>query len=559
MNRSDSRGAQLLLIAFLGMRWETRTLPKLVQGEAGILSVFRRAEATIWGGPPFPSIHLGVETASARGPSGGAGEPIDEVIEDDSFAPKAPPRSPRSEPTPSTFYARGVTRATLFLNGNGEGSGTPLDRYETRTFLFVGAKSSAQEKNAWRIELRSDLLGRSLANPSSDNSQAWDLEARPWEAWWRAHPSETTRLKLGFQSINWGVLDVGAASDVFASFDLRLGPALTPAEVRMPVPAAVVSWSPSSRVDVELAALPFFTPHRFDLTGTRYAALSPQTLGPLAQAFDRGTLTRITDGIARANGIDARPDHGELGLRITVHLARIDLAVTAAAPRNRFPSYRVSEAFEAVLRNPTAPALFRMQQELDAGIQPIAANYARYMQFAVDAQGSWGSVPWGAELGLSSRRELVSSTPLSSAPAPRAHVFQGGLRASKVWGDLTVAGQAAVYTLLNSSSDGGSVVITPILFGDRRTTALAVASLRYELRAFFFEASALGLCGGPELASSPCASTTILATGRAGYGTDDFSVSLGGTGIRSSNGKDLPLNAAIDQLVLRLDFTPPGR
>ena len=60
MNRSDSRGAQLLLIAFLGMRWETRTLPKLVQGEAGILVVFRRAEATIWGGSAFPSIRLEV-------------------------------------------------------------------------------------------------------------------------------------------------------------------------------------------------------------------------------------------------------------------------------------------------------------------------------------------------------------------------------------------------------------------------------------------------------------------------------------------------------------------
>ena len=41
--------------------WKTRTLPKLVRVEVGLLtsegSVFRREQATIWGGSAFPSIH----------------------------------------------------------------------------------------------------------------------------------------------------------------------------------------------------------------------------------------------------------------------------------------------------------------------------------------------------------------------------------------------------------------------------------------------------------------------------------------------------------------------
>ena len=500
---------------------------------------------------------LGIAAQASAAPvrAARAAEPLDEIIDDGTPQSLAPRPSESTPGEPSAFYARGASRFTAFVDD----ADANADRYESRTFLFLGAKSSSQEANPWRVEVRTDLLARFKSHPEETNGQAWDLEARPWELWWRTRIASALTMTLGYQPLAWGVLDAGAAADPFASYDLRLGPVLTPAEVRIPLPAARLTWSPSSRIDWEFAYLPFFTPHRFDVGGTRYASLPSTALAPLAKAFDPGTLTRITAPLAQVNGVDARPDRGELGLRSTVHFAAFDLGVTAALARNRFPSYRVTEAFAAALATGSGAALLRVQQDLDAGVRPIEAVHAHYMQVAVDAQGSWGSMPWGAELGLSSKRELLSSAPLTAAAPPRANVLQGGARMSKSFGDLLVTAQAAVYTLLDPSSSDAVLAITPMLFGAARTVGLGLVTARYETGAFFLEASAIGLCAGPEASAHACAGTTVLASGRVAYGTDEWALSLGGTRLSTPANGSLPIGTAIDQVALRADFTPAAR
>lgn len=484
-----------------------------------------------------------------------ADEATDEIIDDGpTVLQVATPATTRAK-TPSALYTRGATRFTGFLQ-DGDAN---ADRFESRTFLFVGAKSNDGDDDPWRVEVRADLLARSKDHPEDAGAQAWDLEARPWELWWRTRVASATTLTLGYQPLAWGVLDVGAAADPFATYDLRLGPALTPAEVRLPVPAARVTWSPSARIDVDFAYLPFFTPHRFDVLGTRYATVSAATLGSVARAFDAGTLTRITAPIATANGVDARPDHGELGLRNTVHFTAFDLALTAAFARNRFPSFRVTEAFATAVNTGSAAALLRAQQELDAGVRPLEAVHARYVQLAIDAQGSLGSVPWGAELGVSSKRELLAANALTAIDTPRAYVLQGGLRASTTFGDLLLTAQGAVYTLLDASRPEAVIPVTPVVFGAARTALVGLTSARYEAGAWAFEASGLGLCAGPETSARACDSATLLATGRVAYGTDEVTVSVGGTVLASPSGATLPTRQAIDQLALRVDWTPSTR
>jgi hypothetical protein len=490
-------------------------------------------------------------------------EVIDEVIDD---APAAVSPAARAAPAPWTWRARAgqdpstlrlaaTHRSTVFV---GEAPpGLAHTRFEHRTFAVVGARSPAGERDPWRLEVRADLVQR--AGEGFGEAVSTDFEARPWELWWRTKTSETTTLTLGYQTLAWGTLDAGAAADVFASYDLRLGPALAPAEIRMPLPAARLVWSPGARVDVELVALPFFTPHRFDVAGTRYAALGGASLGPLARAFDAGTLSRITEPLARANGVDANPLDGELGARTTLHTAAADLSFTAALARSRLPTFRASEALVSALTTGSAAAALRLEQDLASGQLPLRAVHDRYVQIALDAQGSVGRFPWGLELGLSSKRDLLPAGGLTSSAAPRAHVAQGGLRVSTNEGGLTVSAQATLYALLDPSSPEATVSVSPVVFGASRTLGLALVGARYELERFTFEASALGLCAAPLGGSGACASESLLASGRVGYGDDAITVSLFGTALVKSANAALPLGSAIDQVGVRIDWVPAQR
>lgn len=484
-----------------------------------------------------------------------ADEIIDEVIADDVAPPRAPARAKVDEAPRASLRLAATHRSTLFLGAAPEGLAGA--RFEHRTFAVLGARSADREVNPWRLEVRADLVQR--AGPSFSENASADLEARPWELWWRTKTSERTSLTLGYQPLAWGVLDAGAAADVFASYDLRLGPPLTPAEVRLPLPAARLVWSPSPRADLELVALPFFTPHRFDVAGTRYAALAGTSLGPLANAFDAGTLARVTEPIARANGVDANPLDGEVGSRVTLHTSRADLAFTAALARSRLPTFYASEALVSVLATGSAPAALRLQQGLEAGERPLQANYDRYVQLALDAQGSLGRFPWGFEIGVSSKRALLPVGGLSSSPAPRAHVAQAGLRVSTNEGAFTVSAQGTVYALLDASSPEATVSVSPVVFGNGQTLALALLGARYEIDSFTFEGSAFGLCAAPLGHTGACGSESLVATGRVGYGTEDLTVSLLGTTLTKSSGAALPLGSAIDQVALRLDWQPSAR
>ncbi len=444
-------------------------------------------------------------------------EIIDEVIVEDDAPRSHEARSGASSPAaPSTLRLAATHRSTAFFGETPPG--LPHARFEHRTFVVLGARSDAGEKDPWRLDVRVDLVQR--AGPSFGEAMSTDLEARPWELWWRTKTSTATTLTLGYQTISWGVLDVGAAADVFASYDLRLGPPLSPSELRMPLPAARIVWSPTSRLDLEFVALPFFTPHRLDVAGTRYAAVARTTLGPLANAFDTGTLARISDPLARANGVDANPLDGELGARATLHTSHADFALTAALARSRLPTFRASEALVAALTTGSAAAALRLQQELDAGQLPIRAVHDRYVQLALDAQGSVGRFPWGLEVGVSSKRDLLPSQNLASTPPPRAHVAQAGLRVSMNEGGFALSTQATAYGLVDTSSEDATVSASPVIVGNAKTLAVAVLAARYEVDRWTLEASAIGLCAAPLASSRACASESLLATGRVGYGTD---------------------------------------
>jgi hypothetical protein len=486
-----------------------------------------------------------------------ADEVIDEIIDDDGGAASGP-RARTCEPAAApddgaTLRLDASERLTWFVDRGAGGGG---DRFESRTVLFVGARSAPRARDPWRLEVRTDLLGRAPTGLAEVRAHAWDLEARPWEAWWRTKPSATSTLTLGYQPITWGVLDAGAAADVFASYDLRLGPAFTPAEVRMPLPAARLVWSPSARVDLELVALPFFTPHRFDVTGTRYAAVAPAAFGLLTRAFDAGTLARVTAPVARANGVDANPAHGEAGARATWRTSAADIAFTAAWARSRFPSFRTSEALRSAIATGSAAAALRLQQELEAGATPLEAVHDGYVQLALDAQGAAAGVPWGVEVGISSKRNLVPAASLEASEIPRAHVAQAGARASKAFGDFVVTGQLAAYTLVGASG-AGAVPVAAIAFGTEPTLAMTLLALRYEHEPWLVEASGLGLCAGPRTDErAGCTSAAGLATARVTYAHESITVSLAGTGLARTDSGAVPFAGPLDQVALRVDWAP---
>lgn len=510
---------------------------------------------------------LGALRVLAASPARANDEVIDEIIDDGpstvgTTAPHGPglavtaSPAPSAAPEPTALRLDASERLTWFVD---RGEGGAADRFETRTVLLLGARSAPREPDPWRIEVRADLLGRAATDIADARTHAWDLEARPWEAWWRTKPSTATTLTLGYQPLAWGVLDAGAAADVFASYDLRLGPALTPAEVRMPLPAARLVWSPSAHADVELVALPFFTPHRFDVTGTRYAAIAPASFGLLARAFDAGTLARVTAPVARANGVDANPAHGEAGARATWRTASADFAFTAAWARSRFPAFRTSEALRAAVATGSAAAALRLEQELQGGALPLEAVHDGYVQVALDAQGAAASVPWGVEVGLSSKRNLLPAASLEAAEIPRAHVAQAGARASKALGDFVLTGQLGGYALVDASG-AGSMPVAAIAFGTERRLAMALLALRYEREPWIVEASGLGLCSGPRLdQGSGCAAAAGLATARVAYALEALTLSLAGTALARTETGALPLAGPLDQIALRLDWAPGAR
>ena len=506
-------------------------------------------------GPYTRAAALALSAVGAVRPVSADDTADDEVIDDGPLT-----GSVQDAPTRPTGAAavefRGTSRITAFAEPLPGGNG---DRFESRSFVIVGAKSAPSATSPWRLEIRADLLGRAKSDPVARGGQAWDLEARPWEAWYRGKVSEHASLTTGFQHVAWGVLDVGSAADVFASYDLRLGPALTPAEVRIPLPAVRLAWSLGERIDAEVAVLPFFVPHRFDVAGTRYSAVPPGTLGPLEAALDAGTLTRLTESLARVNGIDARPDRGEVGARLTWRTSHADLAVTTALARSRLPAFVTTESFRDALRTGSAVAALRVQQELADGTRPLEARHEHYVQFAIDAQGSFGSLPWGAEAGMSTTRSLLAAAPLEAPSVPRASVAQAGFRLGKLDGELSVTGQATVFALVGGPGDGTPVAVAPAIFGTGKTLALALIGARYETGRVVLEGTALGLCSSPIDGGSACANGSALISGRVGYGSDELVVSLGGTYLAQSSSATLALAQGIDQLALRLDWTPARR
>ncbi len=478
---------------------------------------------------------------------------------DDEVIDEAPGDAPSIAPPPvaaepATLRLAASERLTAFL---APGPAGVADRFESRAVLLLGARSGPREASPWRLEVRADLLGRAATDPTDTRAQAWDLEARPWESWWRTRPSPTSTLTLGYQPLAWGVLDAGSAADVFASYDLRLGPAPAPSDVRLPLPAARLVWSPSPRADVELVALPFFTPHRFDVTGTRYAAIAPASFGILARAFDAGTLARVTAPLARANGVDANPAHGEAGARATWHTAAADVALTAAWARSRFPSFRTSEALRAAAAGSAAAAL-RVQQELEEGRRPLEAVHDGYVQVALDAQGAADGVPWGVEVGISSKRDLVAADALAAPELPRAHVAQAGARASKAVGDLLVTAQLGGFALLDARG-AGAIPVAAIAFGAERTLATGLVALRYEREPWVVEASGIGLCAGPALERAVCATAAALGTARVAYVHETVTLAIAGAALARTDAGALPLAGSLDQIALRLDWAPEAR
>jgi hypothetical protein len=455
----------------------------------------------------------------------------EEVIEDPLLQKAAAPPAPVKS-TPQLWHLALFTRAATATSWD-DLPGAPKDVLESRTRVLLSAGDKPSPRLKWEIGARFDAL----AHAPKHGGAAYLFEARPWEAYLDVGLAERLRLKVGNQIVAWGRLDVGSAADVLGAYDVREGPVIDVDALRIPTPTATLTWFPLDAFQLDLGYTPFFTPHRFDVAGTNWSLLGPNSPGSFYGALarlrgqlDPASYQTIVGDLGRINAPDARPDNGEAAARATWRAGPYDLALTYGYVRSKVPSIEFSPDLVTLLASttPNLTAAGRVSTALDAGERLVNASYDRYHQVALDLEGSAGSFVFAGEVGVSPERTLFVRDPDTALPiGVRTPVVQTGLKATYTKEESFAASvEASVFTATEGQAH------TYFVLGPHRRIGVLFAALHKELGRHALDTAVIATTSGPSLAVVP----------RYGYRVlEPFAIGVGGAFFAGPRGDDTSL------------------
>jgi hypothetical protein len=458
----------------------------------------------------------------------------EEVIEDPLLHAPAPPQ-PAKPAQPRLWHLALYSRAGTATSWD-DLPGSPKDVLESRTRVLLSAGDKPSPRLKWEIGARFDAL----AHAPKHGGAAYLFEARPWEAYLDVGLADRLRLKVGNQIVAWGRLDVGSAADVLGAYDVREGPVIDVDALRIPTPTATLTWFPVDAFQLDVGYTPFFTPHRFDVAGTNWSLLGPNSPGAFNGALarlrgqlDPASYQSIVGDLGRVNAPDARPDNGEAAARATWRAGPYDLAVTYGFVRSKVPSIALSPDLVTLLSSPTPnlAAAGRVSTALEAGERLVNASYDRYHQIALDLEGSAGAFVFAGEVGVSPERTLFVRDPDTALPVGvRTPVVQTGLKATYTKDESFAASlEASVFTATEGVPDRSYFVLGP-----HRRLGLLFGAVHKELGRHALDGAVVATTSGPSLAVVP----------RYGYRVlEPFVVGVGGAFFAGPRGDDTSLAA----------------
>ena len=479
----------------------------------------------------------------------------EEVIDDPLLAkPGAGAASPHvaPPPRPKIWSAALVTRAATQTSWD-DLPGGPKDVVELRSRVLLSAAEKMSDRFSWQIGVRFDALSHApKSHEKLIGEPAWQFEARPWEAFVDVALTRRLRLKIGNQIVSWGRLDVGSAADMLSAYDLREGPGVDVDALRIPTPTATVTWFPVDGFQLDVGYTPFFTPHRFDVSGTNYAIVGPNapamysaTFARLRGQLDPSSYVLLTQELGRVNAPSARPDNGEAAARAVWHAGLYDLGLTYGFLRSKLPSFTIAPALIELDTAPSLSGAATVNAAIQNGEHLIDTRYGRYHQLALDLETGVGNVTIAGEVGFTPARTLFVRDTVTALPsAVESGLFQSGIKATYAKEEsLVLTAEASLFTATDAQGGRPFYVL-----GSRRRLGVVSLFVHKESGPHVIDGAVQGTSSGPSLSVVP----------RYGYRvTDPLVLGVGAAlfgGARGDDASLATLQKGLDQVFVYADL-----
>ncbi|HEV7558908.1 MAG TPA: DUF1302 family protein, partial [Kofleriaceae bacterium] len=210
--------------------------------------------------------------------------------------------------------------------------------------------------------------------------------------------SDYVGLRIGNQRIAWGKGDVISPNDVLNPRDLR-DPLLTDTELRHIPTFAVRADIQGGSNALQLVFQPFFVPDRYDVYGSNWAAIQPDS--PLAyrgffhlidQLFD----STLHDQVQRVFAQTSLPTKPSAGARYTVTGHNVDASLYYHYGYDASPKVTLDPMFAGAIGSvdwtmATPTTLAPVLGLLDMGVAPYSVEFQRRHHIGVDGVTTIGS------------------------------------------------------------------------------------------------------------------------------------------------------------------------
>jgi hypothetical protein len=409
---------------------ETIRRPLGVLGRAARRAAFAGAllfaSASAAAEPPAP--------AAVEPPAPPAAEQTDEVVEtiQDEAPPRAlppaeatsPPAAPPPPESPDQFAVSGWAREELDLT-TGEAPvqppylAVPHDRFISRTMGFVRfryARRQAFELNA-SSSLRYGYFVNDSGGGAPDRFEARGSFEPVIHELYAGFFSRKTDLRIGQQRVAWGRADVQSPNDVLNARDLR-DPFSTESEVtNIPTPLVRLD-ADLGRATLEGVWAPVFVPDRFDLYGSNWALVQPNSplairglMRSLSSLVDRSLLDQFNRLVQQSRLPSASLGNMSAGAKLATTLASVDLDAYYYFGFDRTPLLAIDPGFAATLNQidfsrATAADFGPFFSAIQAGASPMTFEYVRTHHVGLDAGTVIGPVGLRIDAGYDTNHVL---------------------------------------------------------------------------------------------------------------------------------------------------------
>jgi len=222
-------------------------------------------------------------------------------------------------------------------------------------------------------------------------------------------------LRVGNQVVVFGANPAFAPADALNPRDLRESFLLAePFDLRLPNLAARALGT-VGRVNWTAAYFPFFKPHKYNVTGQDEALAQPV----LGLAFPYNVDPSIEDAVQphllETERPRAVPWLGDLGLRATTEIGRVEVGASWVWVNEKLPSVTLDPELAAFVRartrgvEPDPAVLVSLQERGAAGETLVTGRYDRQHLISAEAQTLLGSAQLDVDVSWSPAQTLFDS------------------------------------------------------------------------------------------------------------------------------------------------------